>query len=57
MSEKIKMGKKARIARLDTFMRIFDLLYDLEPDLLEYTDWNSNDDSYNQMINRINNGE
>jgi hypothetical protein len=51
------MSKKERIARLDVFMRLLDVLYELEPDLLDHTDWNSNEDSYNQMINRINNGE
>lgn len=49
------MKKRERIARLDTFMQIFEMLYELEPDLLIYTDWNPNEDSYKQMVNLINN--
>ena len=44
------MTKKRRIARLDAYMEIMETLYRLEPDLLIYTDWNPNEDSYKQMV-------
>jgi hypothetical protein len=53
----MKRTKKQRIARLDAYMEIMETLYRLEPALLVYTDWNSNEDSYKQMVKRIREGK
>ena len=48
---------EGRIERLRNFMGILNTLYELEPDLLGETDWNSNEDAYDQMVQLIREGK
>jgi hypothetical protein len=47
------MTAEQRVDRLRDFMDIMQSLYAIEPDILNMTDWNSNEDAYDQMVQLI----
>ena len=47
---------EGRVERLRNFMGMLNTLYELEPDLLGETDWNSNEDACEQMVQLIREG-
>lgn len=50
------MTVEQRIDRLHHFMGIMQSLYEIEPDILSMTDWNSNEDACEQMVQLIREG-
>lgn len=51
------MTVEQRVDRLHHFMGIMQSLYEIEPDILTMTDWNSNEDACDQMVQLIREGK
>jgi hypothetical protein len=53
----MQYSKEYRIARLNFFQDLLQDITDLEPQLLDLTDWTTNTDAVAQMIKLIDSGE